>query len=153
MNLIWLGRNIATSWRDRGSLPDFLRRLLWIYGPKLYGALREKEWTIGFNYAAPIGNIRLTVRTNGGADAFIHGEVFEHNYYRLPVKSAPETILDLGANIGLTAVYFGRLFPRAQLACVEPVPANQRVLEQNVQLNAVMRRLFWPRSMPKMVVR
>ena len=77
------------------------------------------------------------LRSNSGSDVFIHSEVFEHEYYRLPLVAPPATILDLGANIGLTAVYFGRCFPDAQIAAVEPVPDNLRILAKNLDLNAV----------------
>jgi FkbM family methyltransferase len=119
---------------------DFSRQLLWVYSTKLGQC--GKERTIGFRYAYPIGHVRLSVRANAGADAFIHGEVFEHEYYRLPLPFGPATILDLGANIGLTAVYFGRLFPGAQLACVEPVPSNVLLLKRNLELNGVRATVF-----------
>ncbi|MGB8582343.1 MAG: FkbM family methyltransferase [Candidatus Sulfotelmatobacter sp.] len=77
------------------------------------------------------------MRTNQGADAFIHGEVFEHQYYHFVFPCAPTTILDLGANIGMTTIYFHRCFPNAELACVEPIPGNLRMLRENLQLNAV----------------
>lgn len=102
----------------------------------------KPEWLIGFRYRPPIGAIRLLLRANGGSDGFIHGEVFEHEYYRLPLASPPATILDLGANTGLTAVYFSRVYPEARLACVEPIPGNLRVLARNLELNAVRATVF-----------
>ncbi len=137
MNPVWFARNVVLSWQNRASVADFIRRLLWIYCAKLSAVLHGSEWIIGFRYPAPVGNIRLLVRANAGADAFIHGEVFGHEYYRLPLAAAPATILDLGANIGLTAVYFSRMFPDAELACVEPIPENLRLLKRNLELNAV----------------
>jgi FkbM family methyltransferase len=116
---------------------DFARTLLWIYSAKLPERLRSQEQTIGFSYPLPVGNIRLLVRSNAGSDSFIHGEVFGHEYYRLPLAKPPTTILDLGANTGMTAVYFGRIYPQAELACVEPIPRNLRVLERNLELNAI----------------
>ena len=142
MNPLWLIRNCASSWRSRGGIADFVRRLLWIYSGKLPAAVRRKEWTIGFRYSEPIGSVRLLLRSNGGTDGFIHGEVFEHEYYRLPLTSPPETILDLGANIGLTSVYFSRVYPRALLACVEPVLGNVRALTRNLELNSIKAAVF-----------
>lgn len=118
-------------------MADFVLRLCWIYSASLPAILRKKEWTIGFCYPEPVGGIRLSLRANSGSDAFIHAEVFHHHYYDLPLDSPPETILDLGANTGLTAIYFGRKYPGARLACVEPVPDNLRVLAQNLALNAI----------------
>lgn len=133
----WLYRNIVSSWAHRGSIADFFSCLAWIYAAKLPAVLRRKEWTIGFRYPAPIGRLRLLLRANSGSDAFIHGEVFHHRYYELPLATPPETILDLGSNTGLTAIYFGRTYPAARLACVEPVPDNLRVLARNLELNTI----------------
>jgi len=133
----WLCRNIASSWVHAESVPDFFRCLAWTYSAKLPAKLKKREWAIGFRYPAPVGSVRLLLRANSGSDAFIQGEVFHHRYYEIPLASPPETILDLGANTGMTAVYFGRAYPAARLACVEPVPDNLRVLARNLELNAI----------------
>ena len=140
MNPIWLARNLATSWRYRQSLRDFAARMAWMYAVRL--GLTGREWTMRFRYEPPVGDIHLLLRANRGADAFIHSEVFEHQYYRLPLVAPPATILDLGAHIGLTSIYLGRLFPRAQLACVEPVPDNLRLLRRNLELNSIRGTVF-----------
>jgi FkbM family methyltransferase len=140
MNLKWFAHNLATSWRHRRSLRDFAARMAWIYAVPL--GLAGREWAIGFYYPPPVGDIRLLVRTNRGADAFVHSEVFEHQYYHLLLTVPPTTVLDLGANIGLSAVYFGRLFPAAKLACVEPASDNLRILRRNLELNSVRGTVF-----------
>jgi FkbM family methyltransferase len=137
MDFSFAARNISTSWSNRANIADFARRMLWIYSEKLPIALRQREWTIGFRYPLPVGSVRLLLRANGGADAFIHSEVFEHQYYRLPLQRSPATILDLGANIGLSAIYLARVFPNARLACVEPMSDNLRVLVANLKINAI----------------
>jgi FkbM family methyltransferase len=140
MDPVWLMRNIRTAWRRRAGATDFFGDLKWVYGRKL--GLEGREFTIAFRYPAPIGKIRLRLRANRGADAFIQGEVFEHEYYRLPLATDPATILDLGANIGLTAIYFGRHFPQATIACVEPFSGNLRLLDQNLEMNRIRARVF-----------
>jgi FkbM family methyltransferase len=132
-----LASNIATSWRNRAGIADFVRSLLLIYSESLPRIMQKREWTIGFTYPAPIGQVRLLLRANQGADAFIRSEVFEHECYRLPFERSPETILDLGANIGLTAIYLVRTFPSAALACVEPIERNLKILARNLELNDV----------------
>jgi len=124
------------SWRHRGGLLAFLARLLFVYSDRLPKFARQPKWVIAFNYPQPIGSLRLLLRTNNGSDAFIHGEVFEHNYYHFDLPREPNTILDLGANIGMTAIYFHRCFPNAALACVEPMPGNLSILQENLRLNA-----------------
>jgi len=74
-------------------------------------------------------------------DGFIHSEVFEHEYYNAQIMP-PATILDLGANIGLATVYFHRLFPAADLACVERFPQNLSILHENLALNNVRASVF-----------
>jgi hypothetical protein len=121
---------------------DAVRRLLFCYEHKLPNGLHQSEWIIGFCYPSLIGIVKLVLRSNRGANRFIHGEVFEHNYYDLPLTRYPTTVLDLGANIGLTAVYFGRKFPNAEIVCVEPVPSNVKTLEINLQLNGISAKVI-----------
>lgn len=142
MNLQSLLTNAKVSWMNRASLPDFARRMGWIYSHKIPQAVVPRDWTIGFCYPWPLGSVKLHVRSNGGADAFIHSEVFESQNYRVPLSRAPTTILDLGANIGLSTVYFARVFPEARIACVEPIPDNLRVLQCNLVLNGIQATVF-----------
>ncbi len=118
-------------------MPDFVRRMAWVYSGNVPSPLTPRDWTIRFRFPLPVGCVRLCLRSNNGADAFIHSEVFEREHYRLPLGRPPQSILDLGANIGLSTIYFSQLFPSAQLACVEPAPDNVRVLVKNLELNGV----------------
>jgi FkbM family methyltransferase len=137
MDLQRLRENTAVAWSRRASAAHFVRRMAWLYADKIPAAREPREWTIHFRYPEPIGHVRLHLRANNGADAFVHSEVFENQYYRLPLRFAPATILDLGANIGLSAIYFARLYPHSRVACVEPVPENLNLLIRNLRENAV----------------
>ena len=44
----------------------------------------------------------------------------------------PDFVIDLGANVGAAALYFGTLYPDAQIASFEPSPSNYRYLVENV---------------------
>lgn len=136
MNPIWLLKNVRTSWRYRGNLSSFLKRLLWAYSNSVLGHWCPREMDIRFRYEEPLGKIQLRVRANGGSDGFIHGEVFEHQYYRLGLPFRPATILDLGANAGFTAIYFSRVYPSAKIIAVEPIAGNVRLLRWNLDGNA-----------------
>lgn len=129
MNPLWLARNLARSWANRSSVSDFARRMAWIYSAKLPRFARRHHWDIAFRYPAPIGEIRLRVRDNSGADAFIHSEVFEQEAYKFEQVTSPSTILDLGANAGYSTIYFST-YPAAAVACVEPIHANVAVLSE-----------------------
>lgn len=43
-----------------------------------------------------------------------------------------KTVLDIGANVGATALYFSRIFPNARIYAFEPAPDNFAVLQKNV---------------------
>jgi FkbM family methyltransferase len=52
-------------------------------------------------------------------------------YARLAKEGTP-LIVDLGANIGLSALYFSLMWPEARIVAVEPDPDNFAVLARNV---------------------
>ena len=126
----------ATFGRARGPR-DAFHDLLVGYSHRLPRWLRADRYDVRFRFPMPVGAVHLSLRTNAGADAFIFSEVFCHRYYAIPLQRQPATILDLGANAGLTAVYFARCFPDAAIACVEPMPDNARQLRRNLALNGI----------------
>ena len=73
----------------------------------------------------------------GVGDMFTLYEVLGRQAYRLPegLKFEVKTIVDLGANIGLTSSYFSTLFPSARTYCLEPDPDNFRLLTINRDTN------------------
>lgn len=42
------------------------------------------------------------------------------------------TVLDIGANVGVTALYFSQMFPNARIYAFEPAPDNFAVLQKNI---------------------
>lgn len=82
--------------------------------------------------------INISFRKNH-SDIYILRENFVSNIYDFNFeKYIPEgvkTIIDLGANIGLSSLYFQYRFPKAQITCVEPVQDNIDVLNQNCKQN------------------
>ncbi|MBU6498568.1 MAG: hypothetical protein KGQ40_08570, partial [Rhodospirillales bacterium] len=67
----------------------------------------------------------------GTADALNFAQVFRDGAADLPVRATPLRILVLGAYTGLAAVRLAHRFPRAEIACVEPVASNHRILALN----------------------
>jgi FkbM family methyltransferase len=47
-------------------------------------------------------------------------------------REAVRTVLDIGANVGVTALYFSQIFPNARIYAFEPAPDNFAVLAKNV---------------------
>jgi FkbM family methyltransferase len=87
--------------------------------------------------------VRIVVR-HGVGDAPTVGEVFhEHDYEPPAALDAvldPETILDLGANIGLFGAFAAARWPRARISAYEPDPANADVCRECIAANRLEHR-------------
>ncbi len=134
MDLQAFCRNFAKSFCR--TAVDRLKYLYWIYSSSLPSMFRRKL-TLRLTLDPPVGAVVLSVRCNGGSDAFIFSEVFEHGYYNFELPERPATVLDLGSNIGLTALFFARKYPGVKVACVEPMPDNLALLRANLERNGV----------------
>jgi len=65
-------------------------------------------------------------------------EVFIENSYKLEEQvQNVDCIYDLGANIGLSALYFSAYNDNCKIVCVEPFPDNVKKLERNMKVNGV----------------
>ncbi len=73
----------------------------------------------------------------GVGDWIVLRGVWVHQDYFHPGLTRCRTILDVGANIGLAAVWLKGLAPEAAVACVEPDPRNAPLARLNLAANAV----------------
>lgn len=86
----------------------------------------------------PTENIRLkelkypVFLSNFKQDVTTLFQIFFTKEYKIEFEKAPECIIDCGANIGLSAVYFASEFPGATILAIEPDEDNFRILEKNV---------------------
>lgn len=60
-------------------------------------------------------------------------EIFENEIYKFKASSPSPTIIDCGANIGLSILYFKQLYPNSRIIAFEPDLEIFEVLENNVQ--------------------
>lgn len=58
-------------------------------------------------------------------------QIFRDQALDVAMAATPRRILVLGAYAGYAAVWLARRYPLAEIACVEPMPANQRILALN----------------------
>lgn len=65
------------------------------------------------------------------SDVNVFRQIFIDKEYEFNTRSLPATILDAGANIGLSSIYFASRFPDARIIAVEPEESNFSVLEMN----------------------
>lgn len=65
---------------------------------------------------------------------FLHSlkELFEEETYKFESANPAPVILDCGANMGLSTIYFKQLFPQAKIIAFEPDAAIAAMMKQNL---------------------
>lgn len=81
--------------------------------------------------------IALVYRLNRGDIQGIR-EVWIDEAYRLPFRLDPRVVIDLGANIGLTSLFFATRYGSSTIVAVEPDPANARLTRLNFARNGLI---------------
>ncbi|MEM9444561.1 MAG: FkbM family methyltransferase [Verrucomicrobiota bacterium] len=66
------------------------------------------------------------------SDIAVYDQVFKHLHYEIDTLRPVESIIDAGANIGLTSVYFASRYPSARILALEPEQSNYMLLQKNV---------------------
>jgi FkbM family methyltransferase len=64
-------------------------------------------------------------------DVVTFEQIFLRQEYRFDAKTSPRTIVDAGANIGLSSIYFANRFPRSTIIAIEPHEGNFEMLKRN----------------------
>jgi FkbM family methyltransferase len=72
---------------------------------------------------------------NYGLLSFLIKEKFVDEEYYFTTKAISPVIIDCGANIGVSALYFKCLYPNAIIHCFEPHPVAFQLLQQNITDN------------------
>ncbi len=96
---------------------DLLIRIAAVHTGLLHALLPELGYPLGFRC--------------GTLDILALAQVFRDGSCAFPLRPTPARILLLGAYAGYEAVFLARRFPDASLLCVEPLPANLRLLGLN----------------------
>ncbi|SOD81195.1 FkbM family methyltransferase [Spirosoma fluviale] len=71
--------------------------------------------------------------TDATSFAFIYDEVFNKKIYQFETNNKRPYIIDAGANIGLSVLYFKQLYPDAEILAFEPDEKVFDALSYNVQ--------------------
>lgn len=67
------------------------------------------------------------------SDLKVFHQIFTFNEYGMNLGFVPRFIIDAGANIGLSAVFFSNKFPGAKIVAIEPEKSNFKMLEINTK--------------------
>jgi FkbM family methyltransferase len=130
-----MAHELRAARRITADARSFIRLALDVVHYRLLGMAPLPRWNAARTIRLQAG-VDLTYRLNRG-DIWTVREVWMEDVYRPPFNVAPRTIVDLGGNIGLTAVWFAHRYPDATLLAVEPVPANAALLRKNLAANGI----------------
>lgn len=87
---------------------------------------------------APYHFSGFTIYADSGANfSTIIREVFLLGDYYFKSSTPAPYIIDCGANIGISTLYFKALYPQATILAVEPSPKNMSFVKQNVEVNNI----------------
>jgi len=112
-----------------------------IYGKSKYGRQEYCLTIPGFH-----GTLLLRGRTS---DRLTFQKIFVDGEYRFDLGFTPRVILDGGANVGYSSIFFAQRFPQALIIAVEPEASNFRLLRHNTAGYPNIRpiqKALWPRT-------
>ena len=69
----------------------------------------------------------------GTSDVPLLYHIFVEKEYSIKPQKEPSFIIDAGANVGFTAVYFANRFPKARIIAIEPEESNFKLLRRNTE--------------------
>jgi FkbM family methyltransferase len=123
-----------------GRLSDRLRRAQNAFSNM--GVVELVDFLIKSKFAPPKEDFYLKSRyaafpvkcRAGSSDLDVFRQIYVHREYRcLDRIEEPSLIVDCGANVGFSAVYFLTRYPKARLIAIEPDPGNYAQLVENLK--------------------
>lgn len=69
---------------------------------------------------------------------YMYREIFVRNIYYFKSLNPDPLIIDCGSNIGLSVLFFKKLYPQSRIMAFEPSPAAFEVLKKNIKENNII---------------
>jgi FkbM family methyltransferase len=106
--------------------------LTWLSVLRLRSAIARGTPTVDLTIRRPY-RLQVTIRTDT-SDLWGIKETFLDAAYQIVTDAIPRcrTVIDLGANAGLAALYFTGAYPGVRILAVEPVPETAAILTRNL---------------------
>jgi len=95
------------------------------------------------------GYLQPILLRHGTSDLLCFDKVFLQREYESPINIQPKTIVDAGANIGMSTLFFHHQYPNAEILSIEPESSNFSLLKLNCMgLSGVtlQNAALWPRK-------
>lgn len=94
-------------------------------------------WKIGLTFSHKLnlsyGNTPFTFVVSERLDLAVLEEIFINQEYYFAYSHNPKVIVDLGANIGDSAIYYSIMYPNARIFALEPHPGVFKRLTENTR--------------------
>jgi FkbM family methyltransferase len=123
---------------------DFIRQLT-LQSAAAYAAWRIRGSTSPIELVRRSGTrFELRPDTIGNGDYGVAYEVFVHDYYRIPAALRAcdvRCVVDIGANVGMSVLYWLEQFPRCRILAFEPHPRHAEQARRNIALNGQQHRV------------
>jgi FkbM family methyltransferase len=90
------------------------------------------------------GGEQLCLRRPPSTDAGVAYEIFARNLYRgprAPQQNSVRRIVDVGANVGISVVYWAHRYPAARVDAYEPHPFHLAMIEGHLKMNRIGSRV------------
>lgn len=144
----------SSAWRRRADRAKFFAKAVYLYGLlraiRIFVGLFNRFHQTGAllamtlpDYPAPIflraGTsdvptfLQTLIARQYGFHGFPQQETVERRYKSLLARGKRPLIVDCGANVGLSAIWFAKNFPAAQIYALEPSSENFAMLEKNAR--------------------
>ena len=68
---------------------------------------------------------------NDSSDVDVYKNIMDERQYDFKTAYTPKVIIDAGANIGLSTIYFANKYPEAKIVAIEPEISNYELLLKN----------------------
>ena len=130
---------VSADWSTFFKLIYNTKKLKWYKN----GGLSQSEAAVEYHVKINKQRFNIFLRTFEG-DIDIFYEIFWKKVYRLPgniLNGTGKVVVDLGANTGMTALYFYAYYQPALLLCVEPAGENYNLLVKNTSKLDIVRPL------------
>ena len=121
-------------------------------GMKMGWKARQLLWVLPRNSIVRIKlpNMRYPIGLRAQTtDLGTFHQVFLDEEHAIDLDTAPQTICDLGANVGLASIYFANRFPNAKIIAIEPERENFLQLKANTAAYEnieIIHGAAWPRD-------
>lgn len=108
------------------------------------GGKRGDVWLrLRSGHEFPGPEFQLRPSSAGNNDGGVAYEIFIHQYLRVPIRIPPERvklIVDLGANVGMSCLYWLAAYWRAEVIAFEPHPRHAAQCRVNLERNGFLSR-------------